>query len=259
MKKLSRIFIFVLTFILWLGGLSPALADSDSSPKTVLGITSLYSTSEQQTQGVTVYKDILQYAIATPFSLPPNFPIPPTKEEYDKTVVPGLIKVLGDGSVTKAWFDFQAGQAEIATKELFSIDAPLGQKIYSVVAGKPLQQCPLKIQDTQIDFFLSSDKAADRAKELDKEGYFIYVSPVKELRQKVLDALYDQYSTGSNNPSCFLVNGTTQKITVDFQDPDIYPLLPPQLQSPGKNKPLVFLPKSGNEFLYVVNARQSVS
>ncbi|MGJ5631887.1 hypothetical protein [Nostoc sp. CALU 1950] len=251
MKNLSRIFIVLLTFILWLGGLSPAFADD----KTVLGVTSLYSTSEQQEQGVKVYKDILQYGIATPFSLPPDFQIPATKAEFDQKVVPGLIKVLGDGSVTKAWFDFQAGEAQIATKELFSIDAPLGQKIYSVVAGKPLQQCPLKIQDTQIDFFLDSDKAVERAKELDEQGYFIYVSPVKELRKKVLDALYEQYS-GSNNPSCFLVNGTTQKITVDFQDPDIYPLLPPQLQSPGKNKPLVFLPKSGSEFLYVVNARQ---
>ncbi|BDI18981.1 hypothetical protein ANSO36C_47830 [Nostoc cf. commune SO-36] len=257
MKKLSRIFIVILTFILWLGGLSPALADSPA--KTVLGITSLYNTPEQQKQGVKVYQDILKYGIATPFALPPNFQIPATKEEFDEKVVPGLIKILGDGSVTKAWFDFQAGQAQIATKELFSIDAPLGQKIYSVVAGKPVQQCPLKIEDTQIDFFLDSDKAANRAKELDEQGYFIYVSPVEELRRKVLNGLYDQYSSGSNNPSCFLVNGTTKKITVDFQDPDIYPLLPPELQSPGKNKPLVFLPKNGNEFLYVVNARQLLS
>lgn len=253
MKKLSRIFIVILTFILWLGGLNPALADS----KTLLGITTLYSTSEQQAQGVTVYKDILQYAIATPFALPPNFPIPATKEEFDKTVVPGLVKVLGDGSVTKAWFDFQAGQAKSTGNQLFSVDAPLGQKLYSVVAGKPSQQCPLTIQDTQIDFFLNSDDAAKRAKELDAQNYFIYVSPVKELRKKLLDALYDQYSSGNKNPSCFLVNGTTKKITVDFQD--IYTLLPPQLQQPAKERPLVFLPKSGNEFLYVVNARQSVS
>ncbi|MHC5598500.1 MAG: hypothetical protein ACYTXC_21585 [Nostoc sp.] len=257
MKKLSRILIVILTFILWLGGLSPALADSP--PKTVLGITSLYSTPEQQAQGVTVYKDILKYAIATPFGLPENFPIPATKEDFDKKVAPRLVKVLGDGSVTKAWFDFQAGEAESAGNQLFSFDAPLGERIYSVVAGKPLQQCPLEIQDTQINFFLDSDKAAKRAKELDAKGYFIYVSPVKKLRQKVLDAVYDQYSSGSNNLSCFLVNGTTKKITVDFQDPDIYPLLPPQLQSPGKEKPLVFLPKNGSEFLYVVNARQLAS
>ncbi|MEH1772481.1 hypothetical protein [Nostoc sp.] len=252
MKKLSRIFIVLLIFMLWLGALSPAFADN----KTVLGITSLYSTPEEQGQGVKVYQDILQYKIATPFALPPKYPIPATKEEFDKIVVPGLVEQLGDGSVTKAWFDFQAGQAQIAGKELFSINAPLGQKIYSVVAGKPLQQCPLEIQDTQIDFFLDSKKAAKRATELDEQGYFIYVSPVEELRRKVLDALYDQYSSGSNNPSCFLVNGTTKKITVDFQDPDIYPLLPPDLVQPGKDKPLVFLPKSGKEFLYVVNARQ---
>ncbi|MEH2259524.1 hypothetical protein [Nostoc sp.] len=253
MKKLSHILIIILSFILWLGGLSPALADN----KTVLGVTTLYSTPSEQGQGVTVYKDILQYAIATPFSLPPNFPIPATKEEFDKTVVPRLVKGLGDGSVTKAWFDFQAGEAESTGNQLFSVDAPSGEKLYSVVSGKPLQQCPLEVQDTQINFFLDSDDASKRAKELDAQGYFIYVSPVEELRKKVLDALYDQYSSGSKNPSCFLVNGTTKKITVDFQE--IYTLLPPQLQQPAREKPLVFLPKNENEFLYVVNARESVS
>ena len=251
MKKLNRILIVLLTFILWLGGLSPALADN----KTVLGITTLYSTPEQQGQGVTVYKDILQYAIATPFA--PDSPIPATKEEFDKTLVPELVKALGDGSITKAWFDFQAAKAESTGNKLFSVDAPSGEKLYNVVAGKPLQQCPLKIQDTQIDLFLDSDNAAKKAKELDAQGYFIYVSPVEELRKKVLDALYDQYSSGSNNPSCFLVNGTTKKITVDFQN--IYTLLPSQLQQPAREKPLVFLPKNENEFLYVVNARESVS
>ncbi len=255
MNKLSRIFIVLLTFILWLGGLSPALADSP--PKTVLGITTLYSTPEQQTQGVTVYKDILQYAIATPFSLPSSFQIPATKEEFDKIVVPRLVKGLGDGSVTKAWFDFQAGEAESTGNQLFSVDAPSGKKIYSVVSGKPLQQCPLEIQDTQIDFFLDSDDAAKRAKELDAQDYFIYVSPVEELRKKVLDTLYDKYTSQGNFRSCFLVNGTTKKITVDFQH--IYTLLPPKLQQSAREKPLVFLPKNENEFLYVVNARQSVS
>ncbi len=142
-------------------------------------VTTLYSTPQQQGQGVTVYKDILQYAIATPFSLPQNFPIPATKEEFDKTVVPKLVKALGDGSVTKAWFDFQAGEAESTGNKLFSVDAPSREKLYSVVSGKPLQQCPLEVQDTQINFFLDSDDASKRAKELDAQGYFIYVSPVE--------------------------------------------------------------------------------
>ncbi|MEH2289802.1 hypothetical protein [Nostoc sp.] len=151
----------------------------------------------------------------------------------------------------------EAGEAESSGNKLFSVNAPSGDKLYSVVSGKPLPQCPLEVQDTQINFFLDSDDASKRAKELDAQGYFIYVSPIEELRKKVLDALYDQYSSGSKNPSCFLVNGTTKKITVDFQN--IYTLLPPQLQQPAREKALVFLPKNENEFLYVVNARESVS
>jgi hypothetical protein len=53
---------------------------------------------------------------------------------------------------------------------------------------------------------------------MDTQGYFIYISPVKELRKKVLDSLYDQYKNGKKNPTCVLVNGATQKITVNLQD-----------------------------------------
>jgi hypothetical protein len=201
MKKLTYILSAVLSLVLLFSHLNPVLADS--TPSTSLGTTSFYTTQTEQEQEVKVYRDLLKYNIATPLQIPANS-IPATKEEFDTKYVPNIVKALGDGSVTKAWFDFQGVDSPTAGKQLFTVNAPLGQKIYSVVAGKPLQQCPLEIQDTQISFFLDQNKATQKAEELDKKGYFIYVSPSEELRKKVLDNLYDQYSVGKN-PACFLV------------------------------------------------------
>jgi hypothetical protein len=259
LKKLAHILAIVLSFVLLFGGVTPALAQTTTED---LGTTTIYNTKEAQEREVKVFQDA-GYAIAAPFELPENIMIPPTKEEFDTKVVPSLVKALGDGSVTKAWLDFQGLESTTAGGRLFSVKAPLGQKIYSVVAGKPLQQCPLEIEDTQIAFFSypkkidgkevsAADQAINKAKELDKEGYVIYVSPSVDLRKKSLDTLYDAYSSGQN-PDCFLVTGETKRVTVDFEE--IFNLLPPDLQQPAKETPFVFFPKDPNGFLYVVNAR----
>lgn len=191
----------------------------------------------------------MNYGIAVTFELPPGFQIPASKKLFYKNVVPKLIDALGDGSVTKAWFDLQAANTATAGNKLFTVDAPLGGKLYSVVAGKSAQKCSLENEDTQIAFFTDATKASAKAKELDTQGYFIYVSPVKEFRKKVLDSLYDKYKDGKKNITCFLVNGATQKITVNFQD--IFSFLPPDLQQPAWETPFVLFPKLGKN-LYLV-------
>lgn len=265
LKKFTGFLAIVLSFVVLFGGVGSALADTtpltETAPTTtantasnILGITTIYSTPEQQKKGVTVYKDILKYGVAVPFELPPGFEIPASKKAFNKEVAPKIVESLGDGSVTKAWFDFQEAKAATAGNKLFSVDAPVGEKLYTVVAGKPSQQCPLEIEDTQISFFTKRRNAVEKAQELDKEGYFIYVSPAKALRRKVVTALYDEYRDEKKNAACFLVNGATQKITVDFQD--IFNLLPADLQQPAREAPFVFLPKVGKN-LYIVNARQT--
>jgi hypothetical protein len=74
------------------------------------------------------------------------------------------------------------------------------------------------------------------------------------LRGKVIDTLYDEYKDEKKNAACFLVNGATQKVTVNFKE--IFNLLPANLQQPAQEEPFVFFPKLGNK-LYIFNARQS--
>jgi hypothetical protein len=116
---------------------APTLAPTRISnpPQATLGITTIYNTLEQQQKGVIAYDDILNYGIAVPFKLPPKSQIPASKKLFDKNVVPKLVDALGDSSVTKAWFHFQAGNTATAGNKLFTVDAPLGGKLYSVVAS----------------------------------------------------------------------------------------------------------------------------
>ena len=254
LKKLTCILATALSVVVWFSSINSARAES-STVKPAIGITSLYNNKDLQTRKAQIFSNVLKYTVATPFELPPGIQIPPTKEEFDKTVVPSLVSALGDGSVTEAWLDFQGVKAATAGNQLFTIDAPIGEKLYTVVAGKPLQQCPIQIEDTQIAYFTEEHEAVQKASQLDQAGYLVYVSPVKELREKVLDALYDRYTQGNKESGCFLVNGATKKITVDLKD--IYGLLPPDLQQPARQEPFVFTPK-GSDFLYVVNARKTV-
>ncbi|MBD2255104.1 hypothetical protein [Nostoc parmelioides] len=254
MKKLTCFLAAILSFVVWLGGLSPALAQSSSKP--ALGVTTLYMNADQQKQGYAVYHDILQYAVAIPAQqLSQGVPIPQTKEEFQK-LLPGLVEKIGDGSVTRAWFDFQAARAETIGNELFSVNALPGGKIYTVVAGDPQLSCPVQIKDTQIAFFTDVNQAIRKAKELDSRNYLVYVSPSKELSAKALEALYDRYQSSQNNTDCFIIDGSTQKITADFQN--IFAYLPPRLQQEARHQPFVFTPRRG-DYLYFVNARQSGS
>ncbi|MEO3705922.1 hypothetical protein [Trichormus azollae] len=106
----------------------------------------------------------MNYGIAVTFELPPGFQIPASKKLFYKNVVPKLIDALGNGSVTKAWFDFQAANTATAGNKLFTVDAPLGGKLYSVVAGKSAQECPLENEDTQIAFLQMQLKHQRRLK-----------------------------------------------------------------------------------------------
>jgi hypothetical protein len=249
MKKLTGLLATILTFTLWFGGISPAFAQN--KPPVVIGTTEIFTDQTQQMQQVEVYQKI-GYSIANPFKIPAES-IPATKEEFDEKVVPKLVKMLGDGSVNQARFDFKDVEGSPSENQVFTVYAPLGQKIYSVVAGQPAEQCPLEIKDTQISFFIDEEKAKEKANELDKQGYFIYVSPVQDLRKKVLDNFYDQYSPDKNT-SCFVITGETKKVSIDFKE--IFNLLPTDLQQPARQKPFVFTPKATDAFLYVVNARK---
>ena len=49
----------------------------------------------------------------------------------------------------------------------FTIQAPNDGRIYTVVAGKPLSECPLNIEETTIAFFDNVPEAESKAEELE--------------------------------------------------------------------------------------------
>ncbi len=251
MKRLTSILAVILSFVFWLGGDNSAFAQSFSA-KSARGVISVYNTPEQQEHKKEIFKKE-HYQISIPFQLPEGINIPDTKEDFDNKLLTLGVDKLGDGSVTEAWFDFQNVKADTVGNELFIANAPLGQRLYSVVAGKALQQCPLEIEDTQIAFFTDKDKAVEKANKLADDNYFVYVSPEPKFRKNVIDDLYVAYSEHSKERACFAVDGATKKITLDLKD--IYNLLPERLQQPARQHPFVFYPK--DDFLYVVNARSS--
>jgi hypothetical protein len=63
MKKLTYFLAAILSFVVCLGGVSPALAQLQPPSR---GITTFYKTSEQQAQGVNTYGNILKYDVAIP-------------------------------------------------------------------------------------------------------------------------------------------------------------------------------------------------
>lgn len=251
MKRVIGVLAIILGSILWLSPVNPVFAQS-SSIDSAQGIISVYNNPELQKQKKEIFEQ-LNYQISIPFELPPGIKIPDTKQEFDHQFLSQGVKTLGDGSITQAQFDFQGLIAESVGAELFTVDAPLGKRLYSVVAGQPLEQCPLEIKDTQIAFFTDKDKAIEKADELAHNDYLVYVSPEKKFSKDVVDNLYAAYSEHSRDRACFGVDGATRQISVDFKD--IYELLPPRLQQPAKLRPFVFYPKG--DFLYVVNARSS--
>ena len=226
------------------------------------GITTLYVTPEQQAEGVNVYKNILKYDVAIP-NLDLSAMLPENLSDFPAAYQPFLEQGRKNnginGSFTEGWFDFQGATAVTpGTNTLFTINAPLNDRIYSVVAGKPSSQCPLKIEETAIAFFDNVKAAESKANELDANGYLVYVSPSDNLTIKAFSQLFYDQHTGKKktNSACFLVSGATEQVTTDFRQ--IFPLLPPALQQPARQAPFQYFPRTGN-FIYLVNARKTLT
>ncbi|AFZ55984.1 hypothetical protein [Anabaena cylindrica] len=195
MKKLTSFLATILSFVICLGGVSPALAQSLPQPAS-RGITTFYITPEQQAQGVQIYQQ-LKYDVAIPnpdlsAALPENLQDFPAV--YKKVLEEGRRKNGTNGSFTEGWFDFQAATPVVpGTNTLFTVNAPRDGRIYSVVAGSPAAECPLKINNTEVDFFDNVKDAETRAGELDAKGFLVYVSPSDDLTIKAFSKLfYDQ-------------------------------------------------------------------
>jgi len=260
MKKLTSFLAAILSFVVCLGGVSPAFAQQLPQPAS-RGITTFYLTPEQQAQGVLTYQQ-LKYDVAIPNPdlsnlLPENLKDFPAA--YKPILEEGRRKNGTNGSFTEGWFDFQASTPVIpGTNTLFTVNAPLNGRIYSVVAGLPADQCPLKINTTEVDFFDNVKDAETRALELDSKGFFVYVSPNDDLTIKAFSKLFYDQVTGKKktNPACFLVSGATEQVTNDFRQ--IFNLLPPALQQPARQAPFQYFPRTGN-FIYLVNARKTLT
>ncbi|ALB41975.1 MAG: hypothetical protein HEQ13_05325 [Dolichospermum sp. DEX189] len=261
MRKLTSFLAAILSFVVCLGGVSPALAQQAPQPAS-RGITTLYITPEQQAQGVNVYGDILKYDVAIPnpdlsAMLPENLSDFPAA--YQQVLEQGRKNNGINGSFTEGWFDFQGATAVTpGTNTLFTIDASRDGRIYTVVAGRPSSQCPLNIKETAIAFFDNVGAAESKANELDANGYLVYVSPSDNLTIKAFSQLFYDQATGKKktNSACFLVSGATEKVTTDFTR--IFPLLPPQLQQYARQAPFEFSPRVG-KFIYLVNARKTLT
>ncbi|WP_427162033.1 hypothetical protein ACQFX9_11040 [Aliinostoc sp. HNIBRCY26] len=272
MKKITAFLATILSFMICLGGVSPAFAQDVSKSAPVVqapsipqpasrGITTFYLTPEQQAQGKTIYQQ-LNYDVAIPnpdFSaaLPENAKDFPAV--YQRVLAEGRKKNGTNGSFTEGWFDFQASTAVIpGTNTLFAIKEPFGGRIYSVVAGLPASQCPLKINSTQIAFFDKQADAEAKAAELDGKGFLVYVSPVDDLTIKAFSQLFYDPATGKKktNKDCFLVSGATEGVKVDFQK--IYPYLPPALQQPARDTVWEYFPRVGS-VINLVNSRKTLT
>ncbi|MCC3531688.1 MAG: hypothetical protein JGK21_27380 [Microcoleus sp. PH2017_22_RUC_O_B] len=262
MKKLTSFLAAILSFVVCLGGVSPALAQELPQPAS-RGITTFYATPGQQAEGVKVYEGQL-YDIAIPNPDLSKF-LPENVSDFPAAYRPilenGRRQNGTNGSFTEGSFDFQASTAAIpGTNTKFEVKAPQNGRIYSVVAGLPASLCPLKINTTEVDFFDNVKGAETRAVELDAKGFFVYVSPKDDLTIKAFSKLFYDEATGKKktNPQCFLVSGSTEKVQTDFRQ--IFPLLPLALQQPARQAPFQFSPKvEVDSFIYLVNARKTLT
>ena len=260
MKKLATFLAVVLSFVLCLGGVNPAFAEQATQPSR--GITTFYITPAQQARGIEVYRDILKYDVAIPnidlsAVLPENLTDFPAA--YKQVLEASRQKNGVNGSFTEGWFDFQGARAVVpGTNTLFTIDAPYQGRIYSVVAGLPSSQCPVKIAKTEIAFFDDVKGAESKAKELDARGYLVYVSPVDDLSIKAFSQIFYDQTTGKKktDSNCFLVSGATEDVKTDFTK--IFRLLPPSLIQPARQQPFEFYPRVGDS-IFLVNARKDLT
>ncbi|WP_215618306.1 hypothetical protein [Leptothoe kymatousa] len=207
-----------------------------------VALTSFYDNPEEQKQKVDVLK-----TIGFDVSIPLN--VKDLSHEQ-----------LGSGTFQSADLDFSDSIPNVPnTDARIAFSGPLttvnGQPatsiLYAVVAGKPNESsCPISIEDTQISFFDSESEANDRGEKLSNQGYLVYVSVDKKAQMKALEKI--------NELNCrpdargIVVDGATQKVTVDFSD--VSSLLPRQFQQAAKNSPFVYSPKGRS--IYLANARK---
>lgn len=228
-------------------------------PPPSRGVTTFYGTPEEQAEGVKTYRDIVKYDVAIPnidlsAVLPENLTDFPAA--YKQVLDASRQKNGINGSFTQGWFDFDKSIAIVpGTNTLFTIDAPPKDRIYSVVAGLPASQCPDKNAMTLIAFFDEVAHAESKAKDLDTQGYLVYVSPVDDLTIKAFSQIFYDQTTGKKktDANCFLVSGATEKIKTDFTK--IFYLLPRSLQQPARQEPFQFMPRRGSA-IFLTNARK---
>lgn len=208
-----------------------------------IAVTSFYSDAASQEQKVTVLKDILDYDVAVPLNV----------KDLNPTQV-------GNGVFQGADLDFATADPKIpgtATRIQFSgpVNFVNGENktglIYSVVAGKTkANSCPVEIEDTQIAFFETQAAAEQKAESLAAADYLVYVSPNEDTQTKAIDKIKELNC--NPNAKGIVVNGKTQKVTVDFTK--IFNLLPPRFQQAAREEPFVYFPKG--DAIYLVNARK---
>lgn len=168
---------------------------------------------------------------------------------------------LGDGSFQSADLDFtRAVPSILDTNTRISFSGPVTtqngvpktSRLYAVVAGKPkLNSCPVEVQDTYIAFFKDSVSADNKAAELANNDYLVYVTGNKDVQHKAQDTIIKLNCRP--NSAGIIVNGKTQKVTVNFAE--VAEFLQPRFQGPAKNAPFVYSPKSGSDAIYLVNGR----
>ena len=237
---LTGMIVSVLAILVFTVGNS-AFAQPVFTDKLDLGLTSFYPDAASQQKKVDILEQ-LNYNISVPLNV---------EDIKDK---------LGDGSFQSADLDFSTTQPTVpGTNTRISFTGPITttngvaetSKLYAVVAGKPkLNTCPVEVQETQIAFFNQKDDANTKAQALSDEGYLVYVTANAAVQNEAKDKIIELNC--KPNAQGVIINGKTQKVTVDFTD--IFNLLPQNLQQPAKNLPFVYSPKSDS--IYLVNARK---
>lgn len=208
-----------------------------------VAVTSFYTSASRQERKVEVFKDILDYDVAVPLNV----------KDLSASQV-------GNGVFQAADLDFSTAQADIpgtATRIQFSgpVTSVNGENktglLYSVVAGKTQENsCPVEIEDTQIAFFENRDEAAAKAQSLADDDYLVYVSVNSDAQDQAIEKIKELNCRP--NTQGIVVNGKTQKVTVDFTK--VFNLLPPRFQQAAREEPFVYFPKG--DAIYLVNARK---
>ncbi|MGK7939224.1 MAG: hypothetical protein AB4062_03530 [Crocosphaera sp.] len=267
MKKLTCFLAVILSFIISVSGINPAFAQETPSvtPQPASrGITTFYTTQAQQTKGAQVAGDTLNEFVVVPNLEYAELStlVPENKSDFPafyQNILDESLKKNGvNGSFTEGFLDFQESTPAVpGTDKLINLNAPLGGRLYSVVAGKPASECPLNIEETAVAFFDNEDGASTKATDLDKQGYLVYVSPVDDLTINAFSQIFYDQKTGkkNTNPECFFVSGATEQVTVDFTQ--VFSLLT-DLQQTAKQAPFVYYPVGG-DFMYLLEATKNLT